>query len=402
MKYKKYLSGENVIKILVAIGLATLLIAALFFFWQDFTLDTTSKINAEKIGQFGDFIGGISGSIWALAGVLLFYKALTEQRVDFANNRKSLDLQANALIEQIKEIQLNRKELESSRKIYTEQSRTLKIQQFESNFYSLLNIHLTIKNNLPTKDFFRKINNSVLERTQNEKIEELHNSSIEAYSHKYELERESLSHYFRSLYRLMSIIDNNTFFDEREKYFYSKIVRSQLSDFELLVLYYNSFTSQGNNLLKHLHIKDTPYIFIKGNEAELKNRLEIASSIYSQMDRFLLTYFEKFYDIDFERDKVEEYLPDIKIFMALHLNIDGKLTFKIKSETKTPARITEYNDECVKLVILAFFNFRLKFSTYLNESDLIITPSIIEYEHCKIYCIELNTDKLIRINRDED
>lgn len=40
------------------------------------------------IGQLGDFVGGVSGSLWALAGVALFYLALQEQRKELALQRE--------------------------------------------------------------------------------------------------------------------------------------------------------------------------------------------------------------------------------------------------------------------------------------------------------------------------
>jgi hypothetical protein len=104
----KILSDEKIITALVGAGLITLFTSVFLFLWQDYQLNFSLKIDSEKIAQFGDFIGGVSGSVWALAGVLLFYKALTEQRTDFKNNKKSLDLQAKALLEQIEEVKLNR------------------------------------------------------------------------------------------------------------------------------------------------------------------------------------------------------------------------------------------------------------------------------------------------------
>ena len=53
-----------------------------------------------QTGQVGDFIGGVIGSIWALAGVLLYFSALRlqqqemkNQREEMATNQKLLDQQ---------------------------------------------------------------------------------------------------------------------------------------------------------------------------------------------------------------------------------------------------------------------------------------------------------------------
>ncbi|EGR0098062.1 hypothetical protein FR266_22185, partial [Vibrio vulnificus] len=133
---------EKFIFSIVGLGAVGFVLALPFFLWNDVEFSLSAKLNAEKVAQFGDFIGGVFGSIWALAGIFLFYKALTEQRADFKNNKKALDLQVQALQKQIEEFQLSRDEQVLSRKVYEEQSKTLKTQQFESNFYSLLNVYL--------------------------------------------------------------------------------------------------------------------------------------------------------------------------------------------------------------------------------------------------------------------
>ena len=59
-----------------------------------------SKDDMAQTGQVGDFIGGVVGSVWALAGVLLYFSALRlqqqemkNQREEMATNQKLLDQQ---------------------------------------------------------------------------------------------------------------------------------------------------------------------------------------------------------------------------------------------------------------------------------------------------------------------
>ena len=47
---------------------------------KDYQAFGTNDILLDKTGQVGDFIGGLVGSVWAFAGVLLFFLALTIQR----------------------------------------------------------------------------------------------------------------------------------------------------------------------------------------------------------------------------------------------------------------------------------------------------------------------------------
>ncbi len=73
-----------------------------------------------------------------------------------------------------------------------------------------------------------------------EKMRELHRHSI-------------LGHYFRHLFNMVNYIDTNNFTDNYEKKaFFVKLIRSQLSDYEQILLYYNSLSTLGANWNKPL------------------------------------------------------------------------------------------------------------------------------------------------------
>jgi uncharacterized protein YoxC len=120
----------------------------------------TNTLDESKMGQLGDFIGGISGTLVALVGVVLYYVALREQRKEIKINQEALNLQITALNHQVDEFKAQKEELISTRKIYEQQTKTMRNQQFDSNFYSLLNVYLSIKNNLNkgqvNDDFFTR------------------------------------------------------------------------------------------------------------------------------------------------------------------------------------------------------------------------------------------------------
>lgn len=81
-------------------------------------------------------------------------------------------------------------------------------------------------------------------------------------------------HYFRSLYRLIKFIDeaDETIIPPKEKYKYAALVRATLSQFELVLLYYNCLSNAGNikfkplvedySLLKNLREELLTYTFI--------------------------------------------------------------------------------------------------------------------------------------------
>lgn len=287
---KNFLTEKFSSNLLIA-GLIILAIGFILFFWNDWSFSTHEKINADKVAQFGDFVGGLIGSIWALAGVILFYVALNEQRKDFATNRAVLNAQTEALKQQIREFELQREELSETRLVFKIQSETLKKQQFESTFFSLLNLHHGIVNSIDLRSKENKynsfesknrltkgftVNDKIIEITtgrdcfvkfckgfRNEyrklrgdipKLNEL-DIAKQAYNNYYKLHQSDLGHYFRNLYHVFKFIKNS---EEQNKKRYTSLVRAQLSNDELFLLFYNGISDYGNKkflpLIEEFHI----------------------------------------------------------------------------------------------------------------------------------------------------
>lgn len=293
---------ERTSRILMAIGILLFFLGLGLFLWPNINIDTSSQIDATKFGQFGDFVGGIIGSLWAFAGVILFYVALTEQRADFRTNREVLETQVAALEQQIREFALQREELELTRAVFIEQSTTLKLQQFESTYFNSLNLLNNIILNIsyvytpppqtykrpgdepifPQPDrsktfigrdafelFYKDlkleyqsligdyvINNIKVTYTPdsefnipNEKKEELLNIAYERFFNK---SHSDLGHYFRTIYNIVRFIHDKQ--PQNPKY-YTNLLRSQLSTYEHLLLFYNCQSEYGNKKFKPLIIE---------------------------------------------------------------------------------------------------------------------------------------------------
>lgn len=82
----------------------------------------------------------------------------------------------------------------------------------------------------------------VAEKDEIRLINELYNLFYS--EHQYEL-----GHYFRMLYNIIKFVKNSNVSD---KYFYTNIVRAQLSSQELLLLFYNALSNLGNEKFKPL------------------------------------------------------------------------------------------------------------------------------------------------------
>ena len=69
-------------------------------------------VNFDLASKIGDFLGGVVGTIWSLAGILLFFLALRLQRKDLS---QQIEFQQNELKEQRNVLILQQKELKNQR-----------------------------------------------------------------------------------------------------------------------------------------------------------------------------------------------------------------------------------------------------------------------------------------------
>jgi hypothetical protein len=120
-KEKRSLSEKWAIWITISGGV--IFIIALIWYLASTYFKWGNKLDPTLAAQAGDFIGGIVGSLWALAGVVLVYSALQAQRRDFKINLESLKNQIQEYKEQ--------------KEVLEEQSKTLQLQRFETSFFNM-------------------------------------------------------------------------------------------------------------------------------------------------------------------------------------------------------------------------------------------------------------------------
>lgn len=200
-------------------------------------------------GTFGDMFGAVNALFSGLAFAGLIITLLYQ--------REELKLQRE-------ELQETRKELKGQREEFEEQNKTMKRQRFENTFFNMLSLqqeiiaNLSIEwkerewNGLEGKRKERVINNKgrevfekIYEGNMHIGIKQIVNQEIENYN-KYRKLISRFDHYFRHLYRIFKYIDESDLIDEKERYDYASIVRSQLSDYELVMLFYNCLAQKDN------------------------------------------------------------------------------------------------------------------------------------------------------------
>lgn len=227
-------------------------IGSIFLFNYNETYQLSEKINSDKFGEFGSFVSGSVGAVWALVSVILFYITLRLQRKELGLQREELELTRNEL--QGQKIELERANSFSA------------IQQFDNKFFQMIGLHNEIRNeifidvvknsyfNMENKSgvqFFQHLALMIAKRfyeTDNNMGNELNEQKLNRiYQKAYHQYKAVLGHYFRNLFHVVRTVDESKLLNDVEKKDYIKILRSQLSQYELVLLSYNGIMPYGEN-----------------------------------------------------------------------------------------------------------------------------------------------------------
>jgi len=177
-------------------------------------------------------------------------------------------------------VYMQRIELSEAKRQADIQSHELKIQSFESVFFNALKIHNDIVNSidirhssgvtLKGRDCFRFFYNKLFDiykaRSKSSPVQNSpRNSDLDLYNDCFRIfwdsYRQDLGYYFRYIYNQIRFIDEFKFdcpiYNEKEYLFnfkmkYIRILRAQLSDYELALLLISSLGPHGNDLKKYL------------------------------------------------------------------------------------------------------------------------------------------------------
>lgn len=255
-KDKKFVTKKG-----ASILLAILAVSALLLFVFSYFLTSVFLSFLTENQNFGDIketiaargqIGDTFGSVNALFSCLAFVGVLF------------------TIYLQREELQLTREELEGQRHEFEEQNETLRLQRFENTFFQMLSLRseiiseTSIVEGMGTYSQREIKGREILSCSLYPKYRNGINSEKKAgraidMSKLYDgLYRESqlLGICFRTLYEIVKLIDENEVHKNNAdgKQRYVNLVRSQLSNYELLVLFYHCFFSEHGAKFK-------PYIF---------------------------------------------------------------------------------------------------------------------------------------------
>lgn len=207
------------------------------FQWQHFIywFNNDYIIDNELLGTFGDFVGGVLGTIFALTSTLIMIRTFNQQRAVTDKNKEQVENQRfNDLFFEL--LHLYQSEVSEL---------TGYIERKRDNGVDIIHY----KN----KDFF-DFEKDIVQRafkpttSYQKNIQE----AINLYMLFYIKHRTKLSACFRTLYRIYDLIDNAELKDTVKKN-YLKIIRAQLTDSELFFIRYNGMTFYGYNFVKYVN-----------------------------------------------------------------------------------------------------------------------------------------------------
>jgi len=212
-----------------------------------------AKWTVQEWGTFGDFFSGTLGPILSFFGLMAILLTLA--------------MQAHAL---------------------KESTNSFKRQSFDNSFFSLVNFHNAIVNDMKYstgtsvyqgRAVFRKLFttiyllNSSQEGAEKDKI-------IAAYEYFLQSHEYIVGHYFRNLYRIYKYIDeSDAFQNEEDKRNYSGIIRAQLSTYELALLYFNSLHPNGHPFKGYI---EKYAIFENFRYMHMEERMNFRAGLYEE------------------------------------------------------------------------------------------------------------------------
>jgi Putative phage abortive infection protein len=220
---------------------------------------------AKELGPWADFFGGFLGPILTFVTFIGVLITIALQKSELNLTRQEMVRSADALETQIEAI---------------------KRQNFEATFFQMLTLHNAIVNSIDLvnangqriqgRDCFRTFYTRLTKiyRANEQKAKGKHSDkeilklSYEQFWKDAQLE---LAHYFRYLFNIIRFLDESS----HSKEYYIKLIRAQLSDQDLLLLFYNCLSPQGSKFKayaeKYALFDNMPVIRLLGSEH--KNRV---------------------------------------------------------------------------------------------------------------------------------
>jgi len=256
--------------------------------------DWSFSIDTEIADHFGSLIGGVVGSLFSLAGFLLLYETIIKQQESF-----QIQQFENKYFELIK---IHRENVQSIKykvpdstddKIVSGHGFFVQLNEEFDKLYDLIvdfkisslseidRIEITSiilfygvspKSERTLKDALNKYDTEIVDDIIKNlrKVKTDYDANILFFGG----HQNRLDHYLRHFAQTIKYIDRTVFLNESQKYNYAKLIRAQLTQFELSCFFYNTLTKFGKSWREYLLvekyqlIKNLPRILTSGIQPE--------------------------------------------------------------------------------------------------------------------------------------
>jgi hypothetical protein len=167
----------------------------------------------------------------------------------------ALLLQSRELQLQRKELRLTRRQVRGQKKELALQNITMRRQAFETTFFQLLSLHGDILRAIdlsnwgiaPTaprgreafRELYVQLESHFANLSADVRDKSLDERASVAYLRFFETFQSQVGHYFRNLYHIVRFVHETEFLTASQKRLYTRLVRAQLSSYELVLLFYN-------------------------------------------------------------------------------------------------------------------------------------------------------------------
>ena len=245
--------------IVVAVALS---IIGFFFFVSHRYYSVAKPIDGSVWGEFGDFIGGVIGTIIAYISIRLLVATLNTQAKGNDVTKEAADL---SLYES-------------------------KLQRLYSNFKMMLELYhsklaeFNKDDNSPHAfkglDFLKRKKDAIIDtyNSPENSYTTRNKEAVKLFSDFYAENRPVASVYFRIIYRLLEMIFRAEI-ESEDKAKFAKMLRCQLSEEELFFIRYNAMTNNGSNMRKLLNqynmMKHLPEFSLPEFKGHVKYRLNL-------------------------------------------------------------------------------------------------------------------------------
>ncbi|UDQ91285.1 putative phage abortive infection protein [Xanthobacter autotrophicus] len=202
-------------------------------------------------GEFGDLFGGTLSPILSFLTFMGLLITIVLQQQELKETRDELKRSATALESQINSIDK---------------------QNFESTFFQMLSLHNTIINSIDIKYSkaqtyppyeeirFERKGRDCFERFYENYTDFYHNTDCQfsqkkrlqkAYDDFWIIRQQDLAHYYRYLYNVLRFV--HEYDGKIDKTKYIRLLRAQLSDYELALLFYTALNKNGIRYCIYIH-----------------------------------------------------------------------------------------------------------------------------------------------------